>query len=162
MTKTSFKPPMVAVGIKQDSHPYGVVKAAGAFAINALGADQRDIAQTFFGTVKPEGDHLGPVTFKAGTTGAPVIKESPAYWECRVVGVLEQGDHHVFLGEVVEAGVNNETPTLLMRDTGWNYGGYSNPEALPGLCKGMARRVYAQQPVATAPLDPAQRRRSDV
>jgi flavin reductase (DIM6/NTAB) family NADH-FMN oxidoreductase RutF len=52
-----------------------------------------------------------------------VIKESPAYWECRVVGVLEQGDHHVFLGEVVEAGVNSETPTLLMRDTGWNYGG---------------------------------------
>jgi flavin reductase (DIM6/NTAB) family NADH-FMN oxidoreductase RutF len=123
VTQTSFKPPMVAVGIKQDSHPYGVVKASGAFVINALGADQKDVAQTFFGTVTPDGDHLGPVTFTAGTTGAPVINEAPAYWECRVVGVLEQGDHHVFLGEVVEAGVNNDTPTLLMRDTGWNYGG---------------------------------------
>ena len=64
------------------------------------------------------------MTFSSGVTGAPIIKESPAYWECRVVGVLEQGDHHVFLGEVVEAGVNGEAPTLLMRDTGWNYGGY--------------------------------------
>jgi hypothetical protein len=27
---------------------------------------------------------------------------------------------HVFLGEVVEAGVNSQTPTLLIRDTGWN------------------------------------------
>ena len=66
VTQTSFKPPMVAVGIKQDSHPYGVVKASGAFALNALGADQKDVAQTFFGTVKPEGDRLGPLTFTAG------------------------------------------------------------------------------------------------
>jgi flavin reductase (DIM6/NTAB) family NADH-FMN oxidoreductase RutF len=123
VTQTSFKPPLVAVGIKQDSHPYGVVKAAGAFAINVLGADQKDVAQTFFGPVQPQGNSLGPVTFKSGVTGAPVINEVPAYWECRVVGVLEQGDHHVFLGEVVEAGVNSDTPTLLLRDTGWNYGG---------------------------------------
>src|SRR5579872_6953377 len=59
----SFKPPMVAVAIKADSHPYGVVKASGHFAINALGADQQDIAQAFFMTVKPEGNKLGPVTF---------------------------------------------------------------------------------------------------
>jgi flavin reductase (DIM6/NTAB) family NADH-FMN oxidoreductase RutF len=124
VTQTSFKPPLVAVGIKQDSHPYSVVKASGAFAINTLGADQKDIAQTFFGTVRPEGDRLGPVTFRPGSaTGAPIIQESPAYWECHVVGVLEQGDHHVFLGEVVDAGVNSDTPTLLMRDTPWNYGG---------------------------------------
>jgi flavin reductase (DIM6/NTAB) family NADH-FMN oxidoreductase RutF len=124
VTQTSFKPPMVAVGIKQDSHPYAVVKAAGSFAVNALGSDQKDVAQAFFGTVKPEGSKLGPVTFRAGAaTGAPVVNEAPAWWECRVVGVLEQGDHHIFLGEVVDAGVNSETPTLLMRDTGWNYGG---------------------------------------
>ena len=60
MTQTSFKPPLVAVGIKQDSHPYGVVKASGAFALNVLGADQKDVAQAFFGPVKPEGDKLGP------------------------------------------------------------------------------------------------------
>jgi flavin reductase (DIM6/NTAB) family NADH-FMN oxidoreductase RutF len=123
VTQTSFRPPLVAVGIKQDSHPYAVVKGSGAFALNVLGADQQEIAQRFFGTVTPEGNRLGPVTFRPGTTGSPVINESPAWWECRVVGVLEQGDHHVFLGEVVEAGVNNDTPTLLLRDTPWNYGG---------------------------------------
>ncbi|HEX8968032.1 MAG TPA: flavin reductase family protein, partial [Chloroflexota bacterium] len=73
VTQTSFKPPMVAVGIKQDSHPYQVVRASGAFAINALGADQKDVAQTFFGTVTPEGDRLGPVSFSAGATGSPII-----------------------------------------------------------------------------------------
>jgi len=123
VTQTSFKPPLVAVAIKQGSHPYDVVKSAGSFAINELGADQKEVAQTFFGTVTPDGNTLGPVTFKPGVTGAPIINESPAYWECRVVGVVEQGDHHVFLGEVVEAGVSNDTPTLLLRETPWNYGG---------------------------------------
>jgi flavin reductase (DIM6/NTAB) family NADH-FMN oxidoreductase RutF len=88
-----------------------------------LSSDQKDIAQAFFMTVKPEGNQLGPVTFRDGTTGAPILNETPAFWECKVVDVVEQGDHHVFIGEVVEAGINGEGQTLLMRDTGWNYGG---------------------------------------
>jgi len=124
VTQTSFKPPLVAVGIKADTHPYTTVKAAGTFAINVLGADQKDIAQAFFMTVEPEGNKLGPVTFREGTTGSPILNEAPAYWECRVVDVVEQGDHHIFVGEVIEAGVKEgPSPTLLMRDTGWDYGG---------------------------------------
>jgi len=123
VTQSSFKPPLVAVAIKADSHPYGVVKASGSFALNVLGQDQKDIAQAFFMSVKPEGNKLGPVTFRLGTTGSPIINESPAFWECRVVGVNEEGDHHVFIGEVVEAGVQGEGQTLLLRDTSWNYGG---------------------------------------
>ena len=123
VTQTAFKPPMVVVGIKVDSHPYQVVKGSGAFAIHTIGADQQDVAQTFFGPVPPEGNRLGPLTFRAGATGAPVINELPAYWECQLRHIIEQGDHHVFVGEVVEAGVNSDTPTLLMRETPWNYGG---------------------------------------
>jgi flavin reductase (DIM6/NTAB) family NADH-FMN oxidoreductase RutF len=123
VTQSSFKPPLVAVGIKCDSHPYSTVKAAGNFAINVLGEGQKDLAQAFFMTVKPEGNKLGPVTFNPGATGAPILNETPAYWECRLVDVVEQGDHHLFIGEVVEAGVKSDDKTLLMRDTGWNYGG---------------------------------------
>ena len=123
VTQSSFKPPLVSVAIKADSHPYGVVKASGTFALNVLGTDQQDVAQAFFMTVTPEGNKLGPVTFHPGSTGSPIINESPAYWECRVVEVAEHGDHHVFIGEVVDAGVQGEGQTLLLRDTGWNYGG---------------------------------------
>jgi len=124
VTQTSFKPPLVAVGIKLDTHPYATVRAAGHFAINVLSASQKDVAQEFFMTVHPEGNRLGSVTIRPGATGAPIINEVPAYWECRLVDVVEQGDHHLFIGEVVEAGVHeNPAPPLLMRDTGWNYGG---------------------------------------
>ena len=123
VTQTSFKPPLVAVGVKQGTHPYDVIKAAGSFALHPIGAGQQDVAAAFFGTVPPEGNKLGPLTFRPGTTGAPVINELPAYWECQLRQVVEEGDHHVFVGEVVEAGVNSDAPTLLMRETPWNYGG---------------------------------------
>jgi len=124
VTQTSFKPPLVAVGIKVDTHPYETVKAAGNFAINVLDANQKDVAIAFFSTVAPEGNKLGPVSFHPGTTGAPIINESPAYWECKLVDIVQQGDHHLFIGEVVEAGVKEgAAPAILMRDTGFNYGG---------------------------------------
>lgn len=123
VTQTSFKPPLVAVALKCDSHPYATVKAAGHFAINVLGDGQKDVAQAFFMTVRADGNKLGPVTFAPGTTGAPIINETPAYWECRLVSVAEHGDHHVFIGEVIDAGAKGELPALLMRDTGWSYGG---------------------------------------
>jgi flavin reductase (DIM6/NTAB) family NADH-FMN oxidoreductase RutF len=123
VTQSSFKPPLVAVAIKAGTHPYETVKAAGSFAINVLGDGQKDLAQAFFMTVIPEGKTLGPVTFELGSTGAPIINETPAYWECRLVSVTEEGDHHIFLGEVVEAGLKGGQPALLMRDTGWAYGG---------------------------------------
>jgi flavin reductase (DIM6/NTAB) family NADH-FMN oxidoreductase RutF len=123
VTQTSFKPPLVAVGLKVGTHPYDVVKATRAFAVNVLGEGQKDLAQAFFMTVAPEGKKLGPVTFELGSTGSPIINETPAFWECRLVSVLEEGDHHVFVGEVVDAGVRGDTRSLLMRDTGWNYGG---------------------------------------
>jgi flavin reductase (DIM6/NTAB) family NADH-FMN oxidoreductase RutF len=81
VTQTSFKPPLIAVALKEGTHPYDTVKAARSFAINVLGPDQKDVAQAFFMTVKPEGNQLGPVTFQAGGTGSPVINEAPAFWE---------------------------------------------------------------------------------
>jgi flavin reductase (DIM6/NTAB) family NADH-FMN oxidoreductase RutF len=39
------------------------------------------------------------------------------------VTIVEDGDHHLFIGEVVDAGINDDRRALLMRDTGWNYGG---------------------------------------
>ncbi|HEY9752303.1 MAG TPA: flavin reductase family protein [Coleofasciculaceae cyanobacterium] len=43
--------------------------------------------------------------------------------ECRVVGSVEQGDHTVFVGEVIAAGVHREGDPLLLETTGWQYGG---------------------------------------
>ena len=40
-----------------------------------------------------------------------------------MVGEVAQGDHTLFVGKVVEAGVHSEDQTILMRDHNLNYGG---------------------------------------
>jgi flavin reductase (DIM6/NTAB) family NADH-FMN oxidoreductase RutF len=56
-------------------------------------------------------------------TGCPIIQSSLGYIECRVRGSLEEGDHSIFLGEVVSAALHREGEPLLLQDTPWQYGG---------------------------------------
>ena len=124
LTQTSFAPPLVAVGVKSDSGAHAHITDTGVFAVNVIGKDQLDLAFNFFKSHEREGDSIGGQDFTAGPeTGCALFTGYPAWWECKVVGQLDQGDHTLFLGEVLEAGVNAEDQTILMREHNLNYGG---------------------------------------
>jgi flavin reductase (DIM6/NTAB) family NADH-FMN oxidoreductase RutF len=125
LTQCSFAPPLVAVGVKEDSHLGPLISRAGAFAVNILGADQRGLAQDFFRPTRLEDGRLNGHAFAPGpATGAPVLEEVPAWFEARVVETVRRGDHALVVGEVVEAGVRDGSARPLeMWDTGWFYGG---------------------------------------
>jgi flavin reductase (DIM6/NTAB) family NADH-FMN oxidoreductase RutF len=36
---------------------------------------------------------------------------------------VEQGDHTVFVGEVIASGIHREGEQILLEETGWQYGG---------------------------------------
>ena len=105
VTQTSFDPPLIAVGVKADSGAYSVLKEAGSFALNMLGKDQQGAAFTFFKPVERDGNSLSGEPFRAGSTGVPVLENAQAGVECRVAQIVEQDDHHIVVGEVVEANV---------------------------------------------------------
>ena len=131
VTQTAFAPPLVAVGVKTDSGAYAVAKAAGKFALNMLGKGQQGVAFGFFKPVERDGDSLGGEPFRSGSSGAPILENAPASVECKIVRIVELGDHHVFLGEVIDANVATEPAgradeaILEMKDLGDNvfYGG---------------------------------------
>ena len=124
LTQTSFAPPLVAVGVKGDSTAHAHITDTGGFAVNLIGKDELDTAFTFFKSLEREGDSIGGQAFVAGPeTGCALLTNSPAWWECKVVSQLDQGDHTLFLGEVLEAGTRAEDQTILMRDHNLNYGG---------------------------------------
>ncbi|MCC7105010.1 MAG: flavin reductase family protein [Chloroflexi bacterium] len=131
VTQASFEPPLVAVGVKTDSHGYGIIKETGAFALNVLGKGQQGLAFAFFKPAERQGDTISGEPFHAGATGAPILENTPAFVECRLVESIERGDHAVFVGEVVDAGVASapegrpDDATLLLKDLGERvfYGG---------------------------------------
>ena len=123
-TQVSFTPPLVALGIKKDSHSFEMIQQGKVFTVNLLGKDQKSIAEHFVKPATVVGEKLKAVPHRLGKTGAPVLEEAIAYVECEVREIAnDHGDHAVVIGEVVEAGVRKDEPALTLMDTGWHYGG---------------------------------------
>jgi len=131
VTQASFEPPLITVGVKVGSTAHDVIKESRAFALNVLAKDQDALAFTFFKPLERDGNSIGGQAFSPGKSGAPVFTASAAFLECSLVDSLECGDHSVFLGEVIEAGVSREfsgrpdAVTLALADLGEKtfYGG---------------------------------------
>lgn len=131
VTQTSFKPPLLVVGVKQDSGAHALIKDTRTFALNVLGKGQQKLAFAFFKPASVEGDTISGEKFRAGSTGAPLLDNAAAFVECRVVNSVEGGDHTVFVAEVIEAGVAKapsgraDDATLWMKELGDTvfYGG---------------------------------------
>jgi flavin reductase (DIM6/NTAB) family NADH-FMN oxidoreductase RutF len=131
VTQTAFAPPLIVVGVKADSGACAVVKAARNFALNMLGKDQKTLAFTFFRPADLSDGKISGQAYRRGATGAPILSEAPGAVECRVTSIVEQGDHHIVVGEVIEAHLQKapsgrpDAAILEMKDLGDNvfYGG---------------------------------------
>jgi len=131
VTQSAFAPPLVVVGVKTDSGAYRIVKETKAFALNMLGKEQKGVAFAFFKPTQVADGKLSGQAYRKGTTGVPILADAPGAVECRVTSIVEQGDHHVVVGEVVEAHLNRppagrpDAAILEMKDLGDNvfYGG---------------------------------------
>jgi len=124
LTQVSFTPPLVALGVKKDSHSFEMIKQGRVFAISVLRKDQKSVAEHFVKPATVVGEKLKGIPHHFGKTGAPILDESVGYFECEVREIAnEQGDHAIVIGEVVEAGVHKDEPALTLMDTGWHYGG---------------------------------------
>jgi flavin reductase (DIM6/NTAB) family NADH-FMN oxidoreductase RutF len=102
VTQTAFAPPLVVVGVKTDSGAYALIKQAKAFALNMLGKGQQGLAFAFFKPAQLADGKISGQDFKPGSTGAPILTALPAAVECKVVEIVERGDHHIVVGEVVD------------------------------------------------------------
>jgi flavin reductase (DIM6/NTAB) family NADH-FMN oxidoreductase RutF len=131
VTQSAFAPPLVVVGVKADSGTYKALKAAQTFALNMLGKDQKALAFTFFRPADISDGKISGHAFRKGATAAPILIDAPGAVECRVTSIVEQGDHHIIVGEVIEAHLSKPLPgrpdanILEMKDLGENvfYGG---------------------------------------
>jgi flavin reductase (DIM6/NTAB) family NADH-FMN oxidoreductase RutF len=131
VTQVSFEPPLVVVGVKADSHAHEVIKKSRAFALNILGKGQQKLAFAFFKPAEAAAGKISGEPYREGTTGSPLLDATPAYVECKLIDTVERGDHSVFVGEVVDAGVASapegraDDVTLVLKDLGEKtfYGG---------------------------------------
>lgn len=124
LMQSSFEPPLVVNCVNKKSGSHEMIKNSGVFAISFLDEGQKEVASKFFKPQSRVGNKFADVEFYEGeATGCPIITDSLGYIECRIVGSVPEGDHTVYVGEVISSGIHREGKPLLLEATGWQYGG---------------------------------------
>jgi flavin reductase (DIM6/NTAB) family NADH-FMN oxidoreductase RutF len=96
-----------------------------------LGKGQQGMAFDFFKPAQRDDNKINGEGFRTGENGAPILNSAHASVECKVVEIVEKGDHHIVVGEVTEATVATapegrpDAAILEMKELGDNvfYGG---------------------------------------
>ena len=124
VTQAAFEPPMVAVAVENTSKTIGMIRDSHAFAVNVLHKGQRDLAGKLGRTSEQAPQKLkGLKTKPAPGANTPVLADALGWLACRLVTTLPAGDHTLVLGEVIEAGVENEGEPLTLQEAGFKYSG---------------------------------------
>jgi flavin reductase (DIM6/NTAB) family NADH-FMN oxidoreductase RutF len=127
VSQMAFEPKLVGVGIEHGALTHELIAGGGAFSVCTVNREDRAIVRKFTKPVEVDvaAMTLNGFPFHDGVSGAPILDQSPAYADCRVVQAVELGNHTWFVGEVVDAAFQTaeDTEVLRMEDTRMNYGG---------------------------------------
>ncbi|OLP53898.1 4-hydroxyphenylacetate 3-monooxygenase [Rhizobium rhizosphaerae] len=89
---------------------------AGVFSLNLLGADQLALAQVFSGSEPIEGDRFDHGRWTKLATGAPVLEDAVAAFDCRIVESRVVATHMVLFGAVEAVVLGQRNPALVYLD----------------------------------------------
>jgi flavin reductase (DIM6/NTAB) family NADH-FMN oxidoreductase RutF/DNA-binding MarR family transcriptional regulator len=106
----SLEPPLVLWSLAKKSSSLAIFNAHGHFAVNILSSEQQETAMAFS---RPSADRFSGIEFELGQKNLPLLNHCLANFSCKVVQAIDQGDHVLFIGEVLEfsqAKSDNEAP----------------------------------------------------
>lgn len=97
-TSVSLEPPLVLWCIRKCASIYSEFITATSFATSVLPADQRELSQRF---ADRNPKTFSPLEIDVFKTGAPLLKNRIAGFDCIVRERYQGGDHSIILGEIV-------------------------------------------------------------
>lgn len=117
--QTSFDPLLLALSINPDNASHPLLQAGGGFTVNVLKQGQQDLATRFGTRSGRDEDKLAGILWHSGRSGAPILEDALAYFDCELSGQVKAGDHELMLGRVVDGRILDPDATpLTYADTG--------------------------------------------
>jgi len=124
ITQLSMEPVLIGVGVDNEALTHRLISEGGSFTVNLWDAEN---TRPFVKFSKPATDEDGALNgwgVRSASTGAPVFDDAVAWMDCEIRHSLDLGSHTLFVGEVVEAQINDDDARVAsMSDTRMKYGG---------------------------------------
>jgi flavin reductase len=106
-------PPTLIVCQNRSSDRNAVFKSNGVICVNTLAAGHEELSALFAGRTDDMDERFAEGSWSVLQTGAPVLADAIASFDCRIGRVVEVGTHSVFFCEV-EAIRLGTTPRALI------------------------------------------------
>ena len=109
--------PRVAIFLLKRNLTHDLVFESGIFGLHLLHGDQWELIHRLGFVSGRDRDKLADVPHHEGTTGAPLLDDAYARFDCRVVNCMDAGSATCFLGEAMH--VERGTGDTLMTSDRW-------------------------------------------
>jgi len=124
ITQLSMEPVLIGVGVDNDAVTHRLISGSGVFSVNLWDAENTRVFVKFSKPANDDGTSLNERPVSTATTGAPIFDEALAWMDCEVRHTLDLGTHTLFVGEIVDASINDDDARpASMNDTRMKYGG---------------------------------------
>jgi flavin reductase (DIM6/NTAB) family NADH-FMN oxidoreductase RutF len=123
----SAEPPQLLACVNREAEAHSLLLASGRLAVNLLSAGQRGLADRFSGRTGVNGEaRFGAGRWTTMVTGAPILEDAPASFDCEIVTAHEAGTHTIFIARVLAVAVRPGLSPVVYLD-----GLYGRIEPLP-------------------------------
>ena len=113
MCSLSADPPSLLVCINRASRAGRIIRINGVFCVNVLASHQAAIARRF----AARGDRFLELDWGRFGTGAPVLREAIAVFDCNLTRGADYGTHDILIGVVAETEEREGLPLLYVGRT---------------------------------------------
>ena len=108
-TSVSLEPPLVLWCLESKASSFGDFIGALSYSVSILSDKQQAISERF---ARHDPEPLQPYEYELWLTGAPVLAERLAGFDCRVVDRHRSGDHVILVGHVMQFDSNDGAPLM--------------------------------------------------
>jgi len=112
LSQVSFDPPLLMVAVDKLHYSVDLLRSTKNFCVNLLGDDQAALAGRFARQATTGDDKLAEVAQRPADSGAAILTDAIAYFDCEVTSMVEAGDHMVVIGRIEDAAVLREHAPL--------------------------------------------------
>lgn len=105
----SLEPPLVLWSLSRQAGSMPAFAAGSHYAVNILAAEQKPLAERFSNR---HADRFEGVPWRASPSGVPLVAGAVAWFDCLNRSRYEEGDHLIFVGEVLHCASSGGSPLI--------------------------------------------------
>lgn len=104
----SLEPPSLLICVNREARSYLFISTSRIFCVNVLAGEQRRLAEHFSGKVRER--QFAEIDYQVDATGAPVLKEAIAHFDCELAHEYQVGSHSILIGRVLSCEARAGSP----------------------------------------------------